>query len=335
VDSGGAGTVAAKMLEAFDRSFDIDGQALRTTASIGISLFPADADDASAVLRAADGALSLAKSQGRNQVQYFAPGQNAASRQRIQVAGALQGAQARGELVLHYQPQVDLASGRVTSLEALLRWRQGGRLVSCADFIEVAEDTGLIVPIGEWVLREACRQVKAWRDAGHELDVAVNVSPRQLRRPGFPETVAGALARSGLPPSALELEITENLLMQKTRDNLQALEQLVGMGVRLSIDDFGVGYSNLGYLKRFPIDALKIDMSFVRDIVHDPNDRAIVNAIIAMAKSLGMRTVAEGVETQAQAELLRARGCNFVQVYLYGAPAPAAEFIGMLGAVHG
>ena len=337
VDGGdGAGAVAAKILEAFNRPFDVDGQSLRVALSIGISLFPTDGDDASAMLSAADSALFATKAQGRNQFQFFAVGQNEASRTRVEVANALHGAEQRGELVLHYQPQVSVATGTVQSAEALLRWRRGGKLVSCGQFIDVAEDTGLIVPIGEWVLREACRQIKAWRDAGHaHFHVAVNVSPRQLRRSGFHEIVASALERNALPPSALELEITEGMLMQQTRENVETLERLVAMGVRLSIDDFGVGYSNLGYLKRFPIHAIKIDQTFVRDIVQDPNDRAIVNAIIAMAKSLGMRTVAEGVETEEQAGLLQARGCDAMQGYLYGAPAPAEEFLGMLGTTHG
>ena len=325
VDGSGAALVAEKVLQAFNEPIVVDGRELHVTTSIGIALFPTDGEDAAALMRAADSAMYFAKGRGRNNYQYFAPSQNEASRQRLELANALRHALRRNEFFLHYQPQVDLNTGKVFAVEALLRWRRpDGTLVPCEEFVTVAEDTGLIVPIGEWVLLQACSQLKSWHESSNvKLRIAVNVSPRQFRQPGFPDLVAQALRRTGLPAEALELEITENLLMQQSRDSISMLERLAGMGVQLTIDDFGIGYSNLAYLQRFPINTLKIDRSFVRDIANDRNDRAIVTAITAMARGLGLKVVAEGVETSQQVAFLVSNGCDAAQGYYYSRPGAA------------
>ncbi len=234
---------------------------------------------------------------------------------------------------MHYQPQLDLASGRVFGAEALLRLRHPGvGLVGPDRFIPVAEESGLIVPIGEWVLREACRQAEAWRRAGApDISVAVNISAVQFRRGDLAAQVEAALVASGLPPQALELELTESVLMENADAAVRSLGRLAALGVRLAIDDFGTGYSSLAYLKRFRVDRLKIDRSFVRDILADPEDATIVGAVIQMARGLRLRTLAEGVEDEATRDFLIAQGCDEVQGYLFGRPLPASEFAAGLG----
>jgi EAL domain-containing protein (putative c-di-GMP-specific phosphodiesterase class I) len=237
------------------------------------------------------------------------------------------------EFVLHYQPQINLKHGGIFSAEALLRWNQSDLgMITPTEFIKVAEETGVIAPLGEWVMQQACIQLKRWHEAGHaDLHVTVNLSPHQLRRPGFPEFVAGVLKDSGLPAEALEIEITEGILMMYSPENVTALGRLARMGVRLAIDDFGTGYSSLSYLQRFPISVLKIDRSFVSGIGQDPNDTSIVGAIIAMADGLQIKVVAEGVETEEQAEFLRARGCYAAQGFYYSKALPSEQFLKLLG----
>ncbi|HVK55009.1 MAG TPA: EAL domain-containing protein [Burkholderiales bacterium] len=332
VNGNDAAVVAQKALDALEQSFIVDGHELHVSCSIGISLYPADGGDAEALMRAADTAMYYAKEKGRSNYQFFTSALNTAVQQRLALATKLRQALALGELVLYYQPQVDLETGKIFSAEALLRWRRaGGEPISCSDFISVAEETGLILPIGEWALYKACEQLRCWRDAGApDLRMAVNVSSRQFYQPNFTAMVTAALDSAGLPANALELEITERMLMQPSEDNITALNQLSEMGVQLSVDDFGIGYSSLAYLQRFPIHALKIDQSFVGGIGSDPNDTAIVSAIIAMAQSLRLKIVAEGVENLQQIMFLKARGCLAAQGFYYSVPLSAEAFAELL-----
>jgi len=321
-----AATVAGKIIASLAVPVRIDDHELHTSPSIGISLFPVDGSDSDTILRNADTAMYHAKSLGRNNFQFYAEEMNRSTRERLDIERRLRQALARNECELHYQPQFDTRAHRIAGVEALLRWNAGTGIPLGPDrFIPIAEESGLIVTLGEWVLQTACRQMKQWIDAGlPPLRVAVNVSPRQLHRQNFPEQVAAALAESGLPAHLLELEITESAVMEEPEEARAILVRLKEMGITLAIDDFGTGYSSLAYLKRFPIDHLKIDRSFVTDIEHDANDAAIVVSIIALARSLGLKTIAEGVESDAQLALLREHGCDELQGYLFSRPLPAA-----------
>ncbi|MDA0191128.1 MAG: EAL domain-containing protein, partial [Proteobacteria bacterium] len=321
-----AATVAGKIIASLAVPVRIDDHELHTSPSIGISLFPTDGSDSDTILRNADTAMYHAKSLGRNNFQFYAEEMNRSTRERLDIERRLRQALARDEFELHYQPQFDTRAHRIAGVEALLRWNAGTGIPLGPDrFIPIAEESGLIVTLGEWVLRTACRQMKQWIDAGlPPLRVAVNVSPRQLHRQNFPEQVAAALAESGLPAHLLELEITESAVMEEPEEARAILVRLKEMGITLAIDDFGTGYSSLAYLKRFPIDHLKIDRSFVTDIERDANDAAIVVSIIALARSLGLKTIAEGVESDAQLALLREHGCDELQGYLFSRPLPAA-----------
>jgi diguanylate cyclase (GGDEF)-like protein len=326
-------TVAQKAIEALQQPFVVEHHELHVSASIGISFYPADGADAEMLLKAADTAMYHAKAQGRGNYQFFTQALNQVTQRRLTLAAQLREALARGEFVLYYQPQVDLETGRIFAAEALLRWHQPkNRLLSCSEFIEAAEETGLIVPIGEWVLRQACRQLSDWRRAGHpQLRIAVNLSARQFYQPHFEQTVACILADNRLSTGALDLELTETMLVEPSEQNLCMLQQLSNMGVQLSLDDFGMGYSSLSYLQRFPISALKIDRSFVMGIRQEPNDTAaIVTTIIAMANSLRLKVIAEGVETPEQANFLKAQGCLAAQGYYYSEPLSAERFSALL-----
>lgn len=321
-----AALVAAKVLEELARPFGFGGHEVSVTPSVGVSVYPQDGADVEALLRNADAAMYQAKQAGGNTYQFFTPEMNAAAQQRMQLESDLHRALERREFALDFQPEVDIASGAIVSLEALLRWEhpQRGRLAP-AEFIAVAEETGLIVPIGEWVLRRACMDALAWRALGHpELRVSVNCSARQCRRGAIVETVTRVLAQTGLPASALELEITESALMERGEQAVAALEVLARMGVSVAIDDFGVGYSSLAYLKRLPVRKLKIDRSFVQNLGGDAGDAAIVSAIVAMARSLGLAAVAEGVERTEQLAQLAATGCEAAQGYLFSRPVAEA-----------
>jgi diguanylate cyclase (GGDEF)-like protein/PAS domain S-box-containing protein len=323
-DSNDAMLVAGKVLEALRESFVVDGHELHISSSVGISLYPADGDDTEALMRAADTAMYHAKERGRDNYQFFMPALNEAAQRRQATARRLQQAVPLGEFVLHYQPLVSLETGRAFAAEALVRWRQAdGSLILPGEFVKIAEETGVIVTLGEWVLREALHQLAKWQEAGRpELRLAVNLSPRQLRRPGFPEMVAEALREAGVSAEALQLEITEGMLMAQSPETLPMLEALAGMGVRLAVDDFGTRYSSLAYLQRLPIHALKIDRSFIAGLGKDTNDTAIVTAMIAMARSLGLAVIAEGVETAEQAVLLRAQGCEAAQGHFFSRAVP-------------
>ena len=327
-DGADAMPTATKVLEALREPFAVGRHTLHVGGSIGISIYPTDGTDAEALMRAADTAMYHAKENGRNNYQFFTARLNEAARRRLSVANLLHQAVERSEFSLCFQPQIDLTTGRISAAEALIRWRRRDLgIVAPAEFIKIAEETGLIVPIGEWALRTACQQLKAWRERGYpELRMTVNLSPQQFRRAGFPDTAARILAESEVPAAALDLEITESVLMTQTEENLAVLEQLAGMGIHMAVDDFGIGYSNLAYLQRFPIHTLKIDRSFVRGIGRDPNDSALVRAIIALAHSLRLEVIGEGVENADQAAFLKAHGCRSAQGYYFSRAVPAETF---------
>jgi diguanylate cyclase (GGDEF)-like protein/PAS domain S-box-containing protein len=331
-DSSDAARVARKALDALAQPFSVEGHELHVGGSIGISVYPDDGSDTEALMRAADTAMYHAKDMGRGNFKFFTPALNQAAQQRLDVGTRLRHALAHGEFVLHYQPQVNMESGAIFSAEALLRWQPPGTApISCGAFIANAEESGLIVPIGEWTLRKSCQQLKIWHQAGYPaLKMAVNLSPRQLEQADFCGLVGQIVAEAGIPASALELEITESILLQRSEFNLATLTTLRDMGVQLSVDDFGTGYSSLSYLQRFPVQALKIDQSFVRDIGTDPNDTALITAIIAMANSLHLKIMAEGVETWQQAQFLLAHGCLAAQGFYYSEAISAQAFSDLL-----
>ncbi|MEX0731814.1 MAG: EAL domain-containing protein [Aquisalimonadaceae bacterium] len=327
-----AALVADKILQIMKQPFEIDGHELHVSGSIGISFYPRDGADAQDLLRTADTAMYYAKACNRGNYQHFTPALNATIERRLTMENQLREALARGEFTLYYQPQVTLGDGRIRSAEALLRWcKPEAEPIPCEDFIAVAEDTGLILALGEWALEQACEQLTRWHQAGHEdLGIAVNLSARQLYRHGFQDSVKRILEASGVPAGMLELEITESLLIHPSSDNLNTLKQLDEMGIQLAIDDFGVGYSSLTYLRRFPIHTVKIDRSFVSGIEQDRHDTAIVTGILAIARSLGLKIIAEGVETAKQARFLKDHGCPAAQGYYYSKPIPADQFASLL-----
>ena len=327
-DAVGAAHVAEKLLESALMPFELEQHELTVTPSVGIALFPGDATDFDTLSRCADAAMYRAKQDGRNSYRFFTAEMQASSERALRLENALRRALERDQLRLHYQPQVSLTDGHIIGAEALLRWNHPELgMVSPAEFIPVAETCGLILPIGEWVLRTAVQQLKTWIEAGMApITVAVNLSSVQFRHINLPELVTTILDEVGLPASLLELELTEGVAMTDPLGAIAIMDKLHERGVRLSIDDFGTGYSSLSYLKRFQIYKVKIDQSFVRDITEDPDDKAIVGAIISMATSLGMQTIAEGVETEGQLEFLKAKGCTEVQGYYFSRPLPAAQF---------
>lgn len=322
-----AANAALKIIRALTAPFEIDSHDIFMSTSIGISIFPDDGKEAHELLKHADTAMYRAKKNSSGYA-YYEAGMEAALSAHMQLESALRHALERQELMLYYQPKASLAGGGLIGCEALVRWNHPQRgLVSPAEFIPVAEETGLIVPIGEWVLRTACEQAKRWLDAGFQpRPVAVNLSGHQIKRPDFVAGVAAILAQTRLPPALLELELTESMLMDQAQETLSTLEALKRLGVSLAIDDFGTGYSSLAYLKRFPVDTLKIDRVFVSDANRDPNDAAIVAGIIALAHSLRLTVVAEGVENDSQRELLAQAGCDYMQGFLLAQPLPAAVF---------
>ena len=322
-----ATTVAAKLLTELGLPYQVAGHELHSTPSIGIGIFPVDGDDADALMKCADTAMYHAKAAGRNNYQFFTPEMKLASAERLAIESGLRNAVARNELLLHYQPQVDFASGRVIGVEALVRWLHPELgLIPPQKFIAVAEETGQIEAIGLWVLERALAQIARWRaDVDPHLRVAVNVSAQQLRGDGLVQQVSAALARHALAGDALELEVTESTAMRDPARTAALLRDLRALGVALAIDDFGTGYSSMVHLKQLPLSSLKLDRSFVMDIEHDANDAAICKATIQLAHSLGLAVVAEGVETAAQLQFLRGLGCDAAQGYLIARPAAAAD----------
>jgi diguanylate cyclase (GGDEF)-like protein/PAS domain S-box-containing protein len=324
--------VVHKILGRISPAISVAGRELFVTPSIGITLCPFDDRNSDDLLRNADTAMYHAKEMGGNTFQFYTAELNTRADRRLTLETGLRRALLRGELRLHYQPQVDLASGAVLGAEALIRWQHPEwGMVAPAEFIPLAEETGLILAIGEWVLKTACAQTRAWHDAGYPgLHVAVNLSGRQLSGDALIETVEHALGQSGLAAGTLEVEITESLLMQDLEETAATLDSLADLGIRVAMDDFGTGYSSLSYLKRLPIDALKIDQSFVRDITTDPDDAAIVQAIIAMAHSLGIKVIAEGVETTEQLAFLQRHRCDSIQGHVISRPLPPEELEALL-----
>ena len=324
-----ASRVARRVLKELARPFTLAGHEVFVTASIGIALYPVDGDDAETLFKNADVAMYHAKNQGRNNYQFYTKSMNAMSLQRLDLENDLRKALDRGEFLLYYKPTVDVKTRKIIGAEALIRWKHPSKgIILPGEFIPLAEETGLIVPIGEWVLRTACSQNRAWQHDGHKpFRVAVNLSGRQFDQENLVEVVSKVLHDTGLDPEHLELEITESTIMKNPEKAATTLHKLKGMGICLSIDDFGTGYSSLANLKKFPLDTLKIDRSFVMNITADSDDAAITTAIIAMAHSLKLGVVAEGVESEDQQSFLRERACDAVQGYLFSRPIPPEEFI--------
>ena len=327
-----AAAIAERISGSMAPPFDINGHEIFVTTSIGISTYPLCGWNADTLINSANTAVHRAKERGRNSYQFYTRTMTARELQRLVLQTSLHRALERREFQLYYQPQIGLGDGALIGAEALLRWRHPEfGLLGPDQFIPLAEETGLIIPLGNWVLDSACAQAKIWRDAGlPDLRVAVNLSPRQFREPSLAASITDALEGAGLTPDHLALELTESILMEDTDMSNSALSRFRDMGLHVSIDDFGTGYSSLSYLKRFPLDALKIDKSFVQDITTDTDDAHIATAIIGLAHNLNLGVIAEGVEASAQLDFLRDRNCDAVQGFLYGHPVPAEEFEAML-----
>jgi len=322
-----ADLVARKVVSALAHPFDLDGHQTYMTASLGIALYPIDGEDPAILLKNADTAMFRAKQLGRNNFQFYLPQMNERAAVRLQMETQLRVALERGEFLLHYQPKANLASGEISGFEALLRWQHPERgMVPPLEFISILEDTGLIVAVGEWVLRTACAQIGHWQAQGMPpRPVAVNLSARQFQDKNLGLVIAAIIADSGIDPGLLEIELTESMLMNNAEEATRTLNEINAGGVRLAMDDFGTGYSSLAYLRRFPLDVLKIDGAFIRNVATDPDDAAIVLAMISLAHSMKLEVVAEGVETEAQMSFLRMRGCDEIQGYYFARPMPVAE----------
>ncbi|MGO1503203.1 MAG: EAL domain-containing protein [Marinobacter sp.] len=328
--------VAERILANFTPAYALSGQEVFVTTSIGIAIFPTDSDNSGTLLQHADAAMYQAKHQGKSSYAHFTPEMSEVSHERLRMESHMRRALELQEFELYFQPIVDTATGELCAAEALLRWNNSAMGMIMPDrFIPLAEETGLIIPIGEWVLEQACRAARGWKDSiGQDIAISVNVSPRQFRDPGFSNAVMSALSNNGLAPDRLELEITERLLLDNSIETAEILKELDRAGIRLSIDDFGTGYSALSYLQSHPFDTLKIDKSFVQDVMKEPGDAALVRAIINMAHSLGLTIIAEGVEDESQTYFLQKEGCDFAQGYFYSRPLPAGEFTEWLKTNH-
>lgn len=323
--------LARNVVATFERPFLLDGHELSVTTSVGVAVYPSDGLNGSDLLKNADTAMYRAKEKGRNGIQFYTSDMHTRALTHVTLQSSLKRALEREEFEVHYQPRVRVADGRVCGMEALVRWRHPERgLVPPSEFIPVAEDTGFIVPLGEWVLARACEQTRAWADAGFPLRVSVNLSARQFSQPDLLERIDRIVRQTGIDPSLLEFELTETLVMDQPENTINILQQLKNRGMVIAIDDFGTGYSSLSYLKRFPIDILKIDRSFIMDALEEPDHTAIVETIAALGHSLRMEVIAEGVETHAQLELVRRTGCHAYQGYLYSPALPADRFLALL-----
>ncbi|HZE52100.1 MAG TPA: GGDEF domain-containing phosphodiesterase, partial [Bradyrhizobium sp.] len=310
----------------------LSGHECHTTASIGIAMYPSDGADVQTLTKNADMAMYLAKEDGKNGLRFFTKEIKTQSIERLTLESALRRALDRDQFALHYQPKVDMTTGQITGVEALLRWTHPDLgVLPPAQFIPLAEETGLIVPIGRWVLRKACAQNMAWQRSGlRPVSMAVNLSPRQFLDEDLLQDIDGALAASGMPPVLLQLEVTESMVMRNVSRAVKVLDAIQSRGIRLAIDDFGTGYSSMSLMKQFPIDTIKIDRSFVRDLPDDSEDKAITQAIISMGKALGMTIVAEGVETAEQETFLRDHACDEMQGFLFSKPVPSQQLAELL-----
>ena len=327
-----AGLIAQKLLDSLLQPFTIKGKELHISASIGIAIFPDDGSDMESLLKNSDIAMYHAKESGRNNYQFFSAKMNEQAAEKQTLISDLRRAVEHNELFLVYQPVVDMINGDMAGMEVLLRWQHPALgLISPAKFIPLAEESGLILPIGEWVLRSACEQLLEWQKQGYEVPrLAINLSATQFRQKSLADNIAVILRETGVEPRYIGLEITETMLVHNFEEVVDTLLKLSNMGLEISIDDFGTGYSSLSYLKRFPINKIKIDKSFVDNLATDPDDAAIVKAIIAMAGALQMKVVTEGVETKAQLDFLRQHGCEQYQGYVFSNPLPAAEIVAKL-----
>jgi len=324
--------IADKLRTDISQPYMINGHEFYISVSIGITLFPNEENTENDLLRQADTAMYQAKLQRRTGIQVYLPSMQVVALERLALENDLRQALRNNELLLHFQPQVDLKTGGLTGAEALVRWLHPKRgMLNPAYFIPIAEDSGLIFQLGQWVLQMACWQNREWQKQGlHIVPIAVNLSAAQFRQPNLPESINRCLIDNELSANYLGLEVTESLLMEDVDSILLTLHHLKNMGIQLAIDDFGTGYSSLSYLKRFPVDKIKIDQSFVRDILIDPDDAAITSTIITMAKSLSLKTIAEGVETREQYEFLKTRQCDEIQGYYFSRPLPAQNFAKIL-----
>lgn len=323
--------IAQKIISCTSEPVMLEGHEVYVTASIGISISPADGETPEVLLKQADIAMYRAKQQGKNNYQLYSPSMNTKAMVRLTLESAMRHALERDEFQLYYQPLLDFETNQITGAEALVRWCHPEMgIISPADFLPLAEETGLIIPIGERLLHMACTQTLAWRQAGYDMRIAFNLSDRQFKHTHFTQLVEQTLRNTGLPGEALELELTEDIIMHGASQALEQMNMLCAMGIRLAIDDFGTGYSSLGHLKNFPIHTLKIDRSFVNEITHDQNNAAIVEAILAMAHKLKLNVVAEGVETQEQFDCLKVMGANEMQGYFFSRPIPAADYTKLL-----
>jgi diguanylate cyclase (GGDEF)-like protein len=326
--------VLLKIRERLQAPFEFEGHELSTSASVGIAIYPDDGQDFDTLLKKADTAMYRAKDSGRNGYRFFDEQMNIEAVEHLHLKNGLRRAITRDEFALHYQPQFDLTTGAVVGVEALIRWNHNEYgMIAPTRFIALAEDSGMIVPIGDWVIHEACRQAVAWQAAGlPALVMAVNLSAVQFKRGDVEQTVKRVLKDTGFDPCLLELELTESILIYNTENVLASVQRLKQLGVKLSIDDFGTGYSSLSYLKRFAVDKLKIDQSFIRDLANDPDDAAIIRAIIQMARNLNLKTIAEGVEDASTLEQLRLFQCDEAQGYYFARPMTAQAFVEFINA---
>jgi diguanylate cyclase (GGDEF)-like protein len=322
-----AAMVSERVIASLAKPFRVHGHEVYVSASLGISISPTDGSDPDALLKNADMAMYRAKQAGRNTYRYFLPEMNARAAERLRTETELRGALARREFVLHYQPKACIETGLISGFEALLRWNHPQRgLVSPNEFISILEETGLINEVGEWVVRQACEQIRAWQSDGLKAcPVAINLSARQFNQNGLDASIARILKETRIDPNLLEFELTESILMSDSEDAVRVLDNMKKCGIRLSVDDFGTGYSSLAYLRRFPLDSLKIDRAFIRHITTDSGEATIAKAIISLAHNLKLRVVAEGVETQAQLDFLRAHDCDEMQGYLFARPMSADD----------
>jgi diguanylate cyclase (GGDEF)-like protein len=326
--------VAQRILTILSQPFQLEGHEVFTTGSIGIAIYPYDGTETDTLLKNADIAMYHAKEQGRNNFQFYKKSMNETAFDRLTLENSLRRAIERDEFTLYYQPRMDIQSGDVIAMEALLRWEHPEKgIIQPADFIPIAEESGLIIPIGEWVLKNACAQNKLWQESGlhTRISVSLNISGRQFRQAGLIQIIKKVLDDFSLDPRCLELEITESVIMKNAELTMRMMKKLKKMGVKLSMDDFGTGYSSFNYLKQFPLDIIKIDRSFIQDVTENREDATIVKAIIAMAQSLQLKVIAEGVETEEQLEFLRQHGCNEMQGFLLSRPVPPEEVVRFFG----